>query len=255
MTKECYEFIRQLHACILFICNIHVARHVDIDGIHVDNEHASNRGLYLQTVDKARHLVRTLELVVQALYDDSAAFFLSTQAIRRDTSAPSNSRNAVIQLALSLRDNLDLVCQTFEALLSVGHEQAELGLGDYNGSIEWRMSRISIIDSQFGNAISANSNQDGEQVVDMALALRRPEAKSKASADIPEPFIFYPDLSYPTETSLLDERHTSAEDLSIVPRRSSEQTTAPVGSRPLDASSTLGLGKEGATFIDDDSRK
>lgn len=252
LAKECYEFSRHLHACILFICNIHVARHVDIDGIHIDNEHSANRGLYLQTVDRARHLVRTLEVVVQALYDDSAAFFLSTQTLRSNTADPCSSRNAVLQLALTVKDNLELVYQTFEALLSVGHDQAELGLGDYNGSIDWRMSRISIIDNQFRNPVFDDPNQDGEQV-DLELAFRRPEARTKTSPDILEPVLFYPDLSQISETSSATARQASGEDISLVKGRPSDETSTSTASNTSDAQFNMGLDSETTTFIEDDN--
>src|SRR5277367_4493427 len=64
--------------------------------------------------------------------------------------------------------------------------------GDYNGSIEWRMSRLSMVDTQFGGALRPTSKQlqhsyeaDGEQLIDMEHALMPPILKIDYSmADI-----------------------------------------------------------------------
>jgi hypothetical protein len=76
----------------------------------------------------------------------------------------------------------------FEALLTVGHDQADLGQGEYNGSIEWRMSRVSIIESRIAAVVTlpripgASSHSETEtedEVVNMELAFRRPDPKTK----------------------------------------------------------------------------
>jgi son of sevenless-like protein len=123
--------------------------------------------------------VRTLETAVQAVYDDSSSLLLTTQVL------PSSNLNSVREdhaaslslfesVSSSLHLNLALVRETLEALLAVGHEQADLSQGDYNGSIEWRMSRLSMIQSQFGEAgrmsseMSSGLDFDQESVVELA---------------------------------------------------------------------------------------
>jgi son of sevenless-like protein len=82
---------------------------------------------------------------------------------------------------------MKLVKQTFEGLLSVGHEQADVAQGDYNGSIEWRMSRLSVINDHFGGALHASTSTDpyyeNEDVVDMELAFSSSGTKKADTYD------------------------------------------------------------------------
>ena len=191
------------------IADIHVARHVDIDGIRQAGDAVASDH-YSHSVENARQLVRTLETVVQAIYDDSAALLLTTQTLhdgdRRifhdgdrstlhdsDQSPVRGGREAAYDLldnlSSSLRINLSHVKQTFDGLLSVGHEQADVAQGDYNGSIEWRMSRLSVINDHFGGAVHSPKkteayHSENEDVVDMELAFNRPGVrKPKSGAD------------------------------------------------------------------------
>jgi len=183
------------------IADIHVARHVDIDGIRQAGDAVASDH-YSHSVENARQLVRTLETVVQAIYDDSAALLLNTQTLhdgdRRilhdgDQSPVRGEREAAYDfldnLSSSLRTNLSHVKQTFDGLLSVGHEQADVAQGDYNGSIEWRMSRLSVINDHFGGAVHSPKkteayHSENEDVVDMELAFNRPGVrKPKSGAD------------------------------------------------------------------------
>jgi son of sevenless-like protein len=82
-------------------------------------------------------------------------------------------------LCSSQKANLNVVNQTFEALLTVGHDQADMAQGDYNGSIDWRMSRLSVIDTQFGGAVrpmstllAYDSDPQGD-MLDLGMALGR----------------------------------------------------------------------------------
>jgi son of sevenless-like protein len=92
-------------------------------------------------------------------------------------------------LSTSLSKNLDLIKQDFEALLSVGHEQADIAQGDYNGSIDWRMSRISAISERLNMHDHTKSyGSDNEDIIDMELALhrpgmRKPQSSANASSD------------------------------------------------------------------------
>lgn len=252
LAKECQEFLRLLHSCLEFVCNIHVARHVDIDGINVDNGNATNRDLYLQTVENARGLVRTMEAAVQALYDDGAAFFLLAQTIRPDLVDSLTPWESLRSLAVSLRQSLDLVTQSCEALLSIGHEQAELGQGDYNGSIEWRMSRISIIDSQYVNPLPVPSKDtDVEDVVDMELAFQRPG--DKGTRGTIDRGTIYRNPSQSSEASLEPERY--ADNPVPMSGRSVDQPGPTVPSKSIEVTRPLDLDSETSTLFDDEGRK
>lgn len=113
---------------------------------------------------------------------------MALQILRSTTADPSASWHQLLSLTVILQTNLGIVNETFEALLSVGHDQAELGQGEYNGSIEWRMSRVSIIESRIAAVITlpriagASSHSETEtedEVVNMELAFRRPDPKAK----------------------------------------------------------------------------
>jgi len=139
------------------VVDIHVARHVDIDGLGPDSEPALNE-LYARTVDRARILVRTVEAAVQAVYDDGMYLFMQVQALREKETGQVGQQQSALSEALlltttHLKTNLTLVQQTLEGLLSVGYEQADMSNGDYLGSIERRMSRQSLIGVQFGGAL------------------------------------------------------------------------------------------------------
>jgi son of sevenless-like protein len=159
------------------VANIHVARHVDIDGIGRDIANASDDDLYLNTVNNARLLVRTLEAAMQSLYDDGSTFLITAQAICLSQSRQEDdaSRDYLDAIAICMKANLDVVSQSLEALLAVGHDQADFSQGDYNGSIEWRMSRLSVTPTQ-----SDRTHRPGSSisVVDMAIAFSQPIKRS-----------------------------------------------------------------------------
>ncbi len=184
--------ISQISSFLSLIAEIHVARHVDIDGIRPGDDTVTDH--YSHSVENARRLVRSLETVIQAVYDDGAALLFTAQGLRgNDSCSPRGEREAhfdlLDSLSTSLRRNLDLVKQNFEALLSVGHEQADLAQGDYNGSIDWRMSRISAINEHLNGKPTAIKpakayGSDNEDVVDMELAFNRPgNRKPKSSPE------------------------------------------------------------------------
>lgn len=237
-----------------------MARHVDIDGINVDNGPASNRDLYLQTVETAKRLVRTLESAVQVLYDDGAAFLLFAQTIRSDIAGSPIPSDSLRSLAVSLRQNLDSVTQTCEALLSVGHEQAELGQGDYNGSIEWRMSRISMVDSQFDGVLPvfAKNSHDDEDLVDMELAFQRPG--SNGSRGPIDRGTIYRNPSQSSEASLEPVSEVFTESpgpMTATPTRFLDQSTTTLSSnsKSIDIPPPLDLDNEAAAMFDDEGRK
>lgn len=178
----------------MFIADIHVARHVDIDGRGRDGVSMDDH--YSKTVEKSRSLVRTLETAVQSLYDDSTSLLLIAVSVRHtEPGQPRQNRDRpydqIDALATSLKSNLGLVHESLDALLSVGHDQADMAQGDYSGSIEWRMSRLSVIDNHLGGGTQRplSSLLDPvydahDDVVDMAAAFgtntksTRPRAES-----------------------------------------------------------------------------
>jgi len=188
-----------------FVGNIHIARHVDIDGIRREPGDAPGSDLYTETVENARLLIRTLEVATQSLYDDGSSFLVTAQAIRCQESSRAPHRNNIFfdhlgGFGAALKANLGIVLQAFEALLSIGHDQADMAQGDYNGSIEWRMSRLSIIDTQFGGVHRPLSTLDSydEDIIDMELAFQKPEMKGQTRADSPNTYESGPPVSEAT---------------------------------------------------------
>ncbi|KAJ6584771.1 ras guanine nucleotide exchange factor domain-containing protein [Mycena capillaripes] len=172
------SLIARISLFLKFASNVHVARHVDIDGIRQDTGPVPNE-MYAQTVEKARALIRTLEYALQSLYDESVSILLTAQSLRdvdpgQSLQARDMSLDYLYTLCASLKANVEVVNQTFEALLSIGHEQADVAQGDYSGSIDWRMSRLSVIDTQLGGALRPMSTFDEQgDMIDLAVALGR----------------------------------------------------------------------------------
>lgn len=212
------ELITYISAFLTLVADIHVARHVDIDGIRQAGD-ASANDHYSQSVDNARHLVRTLETATQAIYDDSSALLLTTQSLHDDERGSvrgerEEAYDLLDTLSSSLSSHFGLIKQVFDGLLSVGHEQADVAQGDYNGSIEWRMSRLSVIDDHFGGAIHGPSKStdlrrsENEDLVDMELAFNGPGLRKQKSGA---------DSSYDSYRTLV---HST--DMAIDPPRDSE---------------------------------
>ncbi|KAG6845125.1 hypothetical protein H0H87_000552 [Tephrocybe sp. NHM501043] len=174
------ELVARVSSMLVLVNDIHVARHVDIDGPQQDG--SSSNGAYSQTVENARELVRTLETVVQAVHNDISVFLITMQSVRdSDLSQDRQERNYAWDhldaLSSSMSANVSVVLDTLDALLSLGHEQAEMASGDYNGSIEWRMSRLSV------RPISSYMYDDEDGPVDMEMAFVRPPAKPAKNLD------------------------------------------------------------------------
>ncbi|KAJ6509001.1 ras guanine nucleotide exchange factor domain-containing protein [Mycena sanguinolenta] len=170
--------IKGMSSYLKFASNVHVARHVDIDGIRQEPGAVTNE-MYVQTVEKARTLIRTLEHALQSLYDESVSILLTAQSLRHvDPGHSLQAQNMSLEylnaLSASLKANLAAANQTFDALLAIGHEQADLAHGDYNGSISWRISRLSVIGVQFGGALRPMSTFDEQgDMIDLEAALGR----------------------------------------------------------------------------------
>ncbi|KAI0061642.1 ras GEF [Artomyces pyxidatus] len=206
------EVVAWLHTLLTFIADVNIARTVDIDGISREGQ-APNGDVYMQSVQKARALVRTLEAVVQSLYDDGTSLFLVIQSYPQYWSSEIGSYIDQLQsLVGALQVNTAQVLPTFEALLLIGQDQAAKGPSDYRGSIEWRMSRIINIDRSLGQALSDMSAfeedyDEGEDVVDMRVmerVLRKPSVlKPSSSMDRSQgSSTFYSQPSQTSESSL-----------------------------------------------------
>ncbi|KAF8208737.1 ras guanine nucleotide exchange factor domain-containing protein [Mycena galopus ATCC 62051] len=174
--------------------NVHIARHVDIDGIRQEAGAVTNE-MYAQTVEKARALIRTLEHALQSLYDESVSILLTAQSLRhvdpgQSLQAQNTSLDYVNTLCASMKANLEVANQTFQGLAAIGHEQADLAQGDYNGSIDWRISRLSVIDTQLGGALRPMSTFDEQgDVIDLEVALgRRGHAPTQSSQSLSSRF-------------------------------------------------------------------
>lgn len=238
-----------LHAALLFVASIHVARAVDIDGINREGV-ASHEDIYIQSVQKARVLVRTLEVAVQALYDDGATMFLNIQASAGSWHTTAETLESLIH---PITANLGLVQHTVEALLHIGQDQSDMAQNDYRGSIEWRMSRISMIDSNLGRTLREISTfeentylEEAEDVVDMAHALSKPAVLKPASSQDSS-------TSYATDGSSMPESSTEGSH-----RRGDSAATTSTwrrpGHKPSDSIDSLAASTEmaGDDFLDDD---
>ncbi|KAI0667585.1 ras GEF [Trametes maxima] len=163
---------------------INVAQHVDVDGIRSETS-----SQYMQTVERARTLVRTLEAAAQALYDDGMSIFMAFQALARTELVGVKDRNHLVMsietVAPTVRSNCVLVAQTLEALLAIGHDQASISQGEYRNSIEWRSSRINMADASIAALTSRLGDipSGDDEFVDMELAFSRPGMRTLPSAD------------------------------------------------------------------------
>ncbi|KAK1230653.1 cell division cycle- protein [Marasmius sp. AFHP31] len=163
-----------------YVSDINVGHHIVID----TPPETSTNTLYARTVERARLLVRTLETSVQSVFDDCAEVLSQAQAMRDiELGQPYQERDYACDvlniLVTSLRANLAVVHQTLQSVLTLGEEQRDISQGDYNGSIEKRFSRQSLIGVQFGGAIRPISiiprafDEDPEELVDMEVAFQR----------------------------------------------------------------------------------
>ncbi|KAG1730202.1 hypothetical protein EDB19DRAFT_1913019 [Suillus lakei] len=169
-----HELLSSLSSLLLLIANIHITHHINIDGFSSNMADAERAALYAQTVDKARLLTCMLKAIVQALYNDAATLLLTMQR----TSSPS------------LKSNLQFPMQTLDTLLSLSHDQADMVQGEYTGAIEWRMSRSSIIDSNFDArpmSVLDTAGPESKDIVDVEVAFGASGMKSRQPFSAIEP--------------------------------------------------------------------
>lgn len=230
---------------LMYVSNLHVARHVDIDGFYSESGAEENSAMYTQAVDKARLLSRTLESVLQALYDDASIMLSTTQHIRQSISRVTSQEGDDLYdyldaLVASIKSNLQFLLQTLDALLSVGHDQVDIAEGGYKGAIEWRVSRLSIMDSNYDArpmSVLNPADPESEDIVDMEVAFGIPGSKKAAvQPDIVPSFrsqsqmsdntITLEDLSKPgSMRSAMSSDHTLSAHARVSSERHSESTS------------------------------
>lgn len=239
------DVLTGLLTLLIFVSNLHIARHVDIDGFYSESAAEENSTLYTQTVDKARLLGRTLESAMQALYDDASIMLLTTQRIRQhpDRVACQDGDDLYDYLdaiAASIKSNLHFLLQTLDALLSVGHDQADIAEGDYKGAIEWRVSRLSIMDSNYDArpmSVLNPADPESEDIVDIEVAFGAPGSKKgtahpdrvpsfRSQSQMSDNTITLEDLSKPgSMRSAMSSDHTLSLHTLIPSERHSESTS------------------------------
>lgn len=195
--------VAHLSAILTYVCDINIAKHVDVDAVRTDSAY---HPAYLQAVDKARRAQRTLEVSVQALYDDAVTLFSAVQApLSSDfiNASASGRFDYINDLARTLLMNLDVTIQTLELLWVLGRDQAELAQTVYSSSIEWRQSRGSVFyDAAESFPPRAGAPREEEDVVDMELAFSRPGVRTMPSMDSTVAPSYHTGSRHPSETSL-----------------------------------------------------
>ncbi|KAK7682391.1 hypothetical protein QCA50_014596 [Cerrena zonata] len=189
LQAEGQSIIAYLSALLAFINEVNVAQHVDIDGLRAESGATASYSRYIQTVDRARFLLRKLELSTQALYDDSASLFMTIQ----QTHVPepyydllhvdrSVQHHQIENLVSVISSNLAVTIDVMDGLFTVGREQANIGQAAYHESIKWRQSRLSIWDGNIDPFMQTPLPPTQEEdVVDLADAFARPGVRSKPS--------------------------------------------------------------------------
>ncbi|KAI9465465.1 ras GEF [Lactarius psammicola] len=215
--------IAWLHSVLSFFADVNLARTVDIDGI---NREGHSGDAYLQSVHKARALVRAVEAYLQSLYDDGASLLLVITTPPSFWTGPlSPPSERVRSLSVSIKNNVAQSFQTLEALLSVGQEQAANGPSDYRGSIEWRMSRILTSDSNLGRTLKELASEDDlydeedADLVDIEHAFGRKPGALKPSAPL--------GISQSSSALYSNPSQTSESSLEAAPRPRAESAPPP----------------------------
>ncbi|CAL1713340.1 unnamed protein product [Somion occarium] len=207
-----------LSSLLAVINDINVAQHVDIDGLRAESGATAIYMQYMQSVEKARHLLRTLELATQTLYDDSASLFLTIQQSHvqeqyYDLSFVDRSvqHDHIDALAEAISSNLRVVTDVLEGMVAVGHDQADIGQATYSTSIQWRQSRLSILDGAVDPFMQPRQPEQ-EDVVDMELAFARPGMRTMTSMETGGSSTLYQNGSQYSETSLGMSDRSRSED-------------------------------------------
>ncbi|KZT73841.1 ras GEF [Daedalea quercina L-15889] len=143
VRTETKNALTQLDLTLKLVNSIDIARHVDVDGIGavVVGQNLPS-GQYTQIVDSARLLMRTLEASLQSLYDDGSSLLIAIQRLGQPwTENRAAIRDHIDALLDAVIANADVMVQSLESLLVVGHDEANTSQFDYRSSIDWRLSR------------------------------------------------------------------------------------------------------------------
>ena len=187
MTTFAQELFRELSSLVLFLGDIHIARHVDLET--VDQAELSDGVQYMRTVEKARVHARFFEAATQAIYDDGATLLVATQRIRRvePSEYGKNCRDAAYDaleaMTLSLDSNLKFSRQKLEELMRIGIEQSIILERCHRTPVEWRMSQRSLISTVLTcQALEATVNEPNGVLAsvaeDMETSSRSPSPSS-----------------------------------------------------------------------------
>ncbi|KAI0316803.1 ras guanine nucleotide exchange factor domain-containing protein [Amylostereum chailletii] len=179
--------IASLQSLLEVISSINLSQTIDIDGMGGEGR-AFGSDAYMQSVQRARALVRSVEAAVQALFDEGTSLFLAVQGYCSPR-APSAGSDDILSLSSFLKTDATTVLETFEMLLLIGQEQADKGQNDYRGSIDWRASRLLSLDPSISQTLGALSSfeeaeyDEADDVVGWELAIMKPKAKAFNPSD------------------------------------------------------------------------
>ena len=181
------DLLAHLSEILAFVSDINIAQDVDVEGGRSKPGSSSAEDAYLHTVGQARESLRRLELVVQAVYDDSSSIFILAQTIPFGWSSTiSAERLQLIKkldgLSALLSTDCRLILQSLRGLMDIFQEQMS-STNLFRESMALRMSRISMLDGDqrlsnfFGPLPPGTEEEEEEDVVDMEIAFRKPPAR------------------------------------------------------------------------------
>lgn len=230
VASSCQAIVTHLSAFLRYVGDISVKRHVDVQGIHGASTLPAQEQAYLQAVDKARLLLRTLEAAAQALYDDGALLLVAMQHMSPDMRDNPLDLDYLDILATSLRSNLNMVQESLESLLVVGQDQAELAGPEYQQSIDAGIARDTAYSSDINSLSDSFLESEADDIVDTELALSKPRGRLYTNPDS-----MFSKGSQSTNDSYRSESNTdmpitptwSGQDASIDPLVSPTSTGAP----------------------------
>ncbi|KAG6372794.1 ras GEF [Boletus reticuloceps] len=189
VTTSAQELFRHLSSLVLFLGDIHIARHVDIET--VDQARLSHGAQYMRTVEKARVLVRSFEATTQAIYDDGAELLVTAQRVRRVEPCESwkgrdMAYDALEALSSSLDFNLKISQQNLESLMRIGTEQAAVLEQCNKTPVEWRMSQRSLVSAILANQ-ALETMYDNHETSDVAEDVDEPSPSPTSIEPPPVP--------------------------------------------------------------------
>lgn len=249
--------IGHLSSILAYVGDIDVAQHVDIDAVRAETLPPQ----YAQTVEKARAMLRTLEVAVQALYDDTTSLLEAIQAPREwDQHTQHPGSDSVSQyefvegLVTALKTNLSLAAADLEGLFLTGRDQAEVGSITYTSSLEWRRSRGSVLCDTVAVAGIPAQEEEGD-VVDMELAFSRPALRTVPSLDSGSATLYHNGSQQHSETSLDTDRSRSEGPTEpLTPTWPAHESTSDIGTVVTRENDDF-FDDEAGSLLDVDGRK